>query len=90
MDYRLEYTQNAFDDLRRLPSVIASRIILKMKYFASLKDPLSKAKKLKGFEVNTYRFRVGDYRVVFRVDKGVVVVLVVLRVANRKDVYGGK
>jgi len=42
-----------------------------------------------GFETDTYRFRVGDYRVVFRLDpqNQQLVVLVVLRVRHRKEVY---
>ncbi len=47
------------------------------------------AKKLKGFKIATYRFRVGVYRVIFRKDQKTkrLVILTVLRVAHRREVY---
>lgn len=43
------------------------------------------ARKLKG-EERSYRIRIGDYRVVYDVLQDVVVVLI-LRIGHRKDVY---
>lgn len=89
MDYRLVYTKSAEKDLDGIDKNQAIKILLKVNGFLRLQDPLVKAKKLKGFELDTYRFRVGDYRVVFRLDKesGKIVVLIVLKIAHRKDVY---
>lgn len=89
MDYRLVYTKSAEKDLDGIDKNQAIKILLKVNDFLRLQDPLVKAKKLKGFELDTYRFRVGDYRVVFRLDKesGKIVVLIVLKIAHRKDVY---
>jgi len=44
------------------------------------------AKKLQGAEDNTYRIRVGQYRVIYRIYDSELVVLVV-KVADRKDIY---
>ena len=65
------------------------RVFKKMDEYLGLKDPMTKASKLKGFEVSTYKFRVGDYRVVFRLDSKTkrLVVLVVLEIKHRKEVY---
>lgn len=49
-------------------------------------DPRAKAQKLAG--AGTYRVRVGDYRLVFRIDDGAQEVLVT-RVRHRRDVYRG-
>lgn len=89
MDYKLVYTRSAEKDLDKIDKNEAIKILLKIGEYVKLKDPLTKAKKLKGFEMDTYRFRVGDYRVIFRIDKesGDMVVLVVLKIAHRKDVY---
>lgn len=89
MDYSLMYTRSAVKDLDRLDKQQAVKILKKVDEYLRLEDPLMKAKKLKSFEISTYRFRVGDYRVVFRLDEKSLklVVLVVLKVAHRKDVY---
>jgi mRNA interferase RelE/StbE len=89
MDYKVVYTGNSQKDLKRLDSNVVQRVLKKVDEYSRLDDPILKAKKLKGFEIDTYRFRVGDYRVVFRLDpkSKKLVVLVVLRVAHRKEVY---
>ncbi len=47
-------------------------------------NPYQDAKKLKGMEF--WRIRVGDYRIIYTIDKGVLLVLVI-RVGLRKDIY---
>lgn len=44
-------------------------------------------KALKGQWHGYYRFRLGDYRVVYRIDEGGSVVIVVV-IAHRREVYG--
>ena len=89
MDYKVVYTKASQKDLNSLDSSIAQRILEKTNEYSKPNRPLLKAKKLKAFELNTYRFRVGDYRVIFRLDpqNQKLVVLVVLKVAHRKNVY---
>ena len=89
MVYSLVYTDQAEKDLARLDRSLAVRILKKVDSFVKLSNPFVKAKSLRGFEMPTYRFRVGDYRVVFRKDEknNCLVVLIVLRVAHRKEVY---
>ena len=83
------YTLSAEKDLGKLDRGCAIKILLKIDEYLKMRDPLVRAKKLKGFEMDTYRFRVGDYRVIFRLDmrSGKLVVLVVLKVAHRREVY---
>jgi mRNA interferase RelE/StbE len=89
MVYKLVYTKIAEKDLARIDKSQAVKILRKVDEYMAMKNPLVKAKKLKGFEMDTYRFRVGDFRVIFRLDKdtGNLVVLVVLKIAHRKEVY---
>ena len=89
MGYSFVFAKTASRDLQALEYPTAQRVLKKIRDFCALKNPLEKARKLKGFEENTYRFRIGDYRAVFRLDKktGVLVVLVVLRVVHRREVY---
>lgn len=91
MDYKVVYTKLSQKDLDKLDASIVRRILKKVDEFSKRADPFEFAKKLTGFVVDTYRFRVGDYRVVFRLDpqNQQLVVLVVLRVRHRKEVYKG-
>lgn len=89
MDYKVVYTKIAQKDLSNLGNKLVQRILKKVHEYSGLDEPLAKAKRLKGFEIDTYRFRVGDYRVIFRLDpkSQKLVILVVLKVAHRKEVY---
>lgn len=83
------YTRSAFEDFKKLEKDIAKRIIKKLDYFINLKSPLKQAKKLKGFNIDTYRYRIGDFRVIFRIDKKTkkLIILVILKIAHRKEIY---
>jgi mRNA interferase RelE/StbE len=82
--YRIEFTRSAEKDLRRLErSRIAS--ILQEISCLSIDPRPHGVKKLAGAE-RSYRIRLGDYRVVYEIEDDVLLVLVV-RVAHRKDVY---
>jgi len=88
MDYKIKYLRSADKNLSKLPVPIANRIVSKMREYMSLENPLSKAKRLKGDLSDFYRFRIGDYRVVFRIEEdGCLVVLAVVWIGHRKDVY---
>lgn len=89
MVYKATYTEFAERDIERLSKSESVKILKKMDFFLRLLDPFAKAKKLKNFDLPTYRFRIGDYRVIFRKapDSKQIVVLVVLRVIRRKDAY---
>ncbi len=82
------YTQKAKDDLKNLELKTARRIIKKIFFFSNQKNPLSFAKKLSNTAIGMYRFRIGDYRVIFDIDaKGSVQILMILRIKHRKDIY---
>jgi len=88
MKYKVEYTKRAFKELKALPTKVAKKILDKIKYFKSQKDPLSYAKKLKDSKFGTYRFRIGEYRAIFDIDdKGNIKILLILTVKHRKDIY---
>ena len=50
------------------------------------KDPISMGKPLQGIFKGLYRHRYGSYRIIYAIDRGSVVILI-LRIADRKDVY---
>ena len=47
-------------------------------------DPLKHAEKLTESKIGEYRFRIGDYRVIFALEGDEIVVL---RAGHRKDIY---
>jgi len=49
-------------------------------------DPLSYARRMVDPSLGSYRFRVGDYRVIFDLEGDE---LIVLRVGHRKEIYRG-
>ena len=83
-NYSITFARSARKELEKLPSQAASRILERIENLASTPRPVGSVK-LKG-EVNLWRIRVGDYRVVYEIDdlKRSVDVSVI---RHRKDVY---
>jgi mRNA interferase RelE/StbE len=81
--WQVEWADRAQKDLARLDRKLQHRITEAVKRFA--KDGLGDVRPLQGSE-NTYRLRVGDWRVLFFRDKGLLLVLV-LRVLPRGGAY---
>ncbi|MCR4285393.1 MAG: type II toxin-antitoxin system RelE/ParE family toxin [Candidatus Kaiserbacteria bacterium] len=84
MAYTILIPKTARKDIDALDSVIKKRLGKKLLHVASLDDVASIAKKLEGEMVGEYRIRMGDYRVLFDIDKKN---LIIVRVQHRKDVY---
>lgn len=82
MAYSLLYTQTAQKDIQKLDTVAKKRIAKKLTQYAQ--DPLSYAKKLTDPKLGTYRWRIGNFRVVFDLDQKNIVVL---RIGHRREIY---
>ncbi len=81
MRYGIEFKPRALKDIKALPSGESRRIVAKTE---ALRAGLAgDVKKLTNFTPE-YRLRVGNYRVLFEVEGGAVVVY---RVLHRKDAY---
>lgn len=82
------YSESALKDLKQLDRVIAKRIVLKIKDNTEQSDPLLRAKALAGKLSGWYRYRIGDYRAIFSMgSNGQIILLKVLQIRHRKDVY---
>ena len=87
MAWRIDYTETALSQLRKLDRRAARRIVDYMDTrIAGLDDPRGKGKALAGSLGGLWRYRVGDYRVICDIRKDALRVLVV-RLGNRRDVY---
>jgi len=84
--YTVLFKPSADKQLQRLPKDAQKRIVRAVEALADDPQP-SGAVKLAG-EDNLWRIRVGSYRVVYAIDEDKLIVLV-LRIAHRKDIYRG-
>jgi len=84
MSYTLVYTKRAARDIRKLPLEIKPHLGKKLLQYAQ--NPLYYAKPLVNTDLGSYRFRIGDYRVIFDLENSDIVVL---RVGHRKEIYRG-
>ncbi len=84
MSFHLVYTRRAVKDIQKLEQSVKSRIGKALLRFAA--DPLKHSKQLTNPTLGTFRFRVGDYRVIFDLDGDQIVIL---RVGHRSDIYKG-
>ena len=82
MKYKLVYTKRAVKDIINLDGRIKSRIKEALEIYSD--TPLKHSEKLTNHETGTYRFRVGDYRIIFDLHKDKIVVL---RVGHRREIY---
>lgn len=83
MPYLLQIKQSALKEIERLPKPERQRVIAAIDQLAE--NP-HVGKLLKGDYSGLRRIRVGDYRAIYEINEGVVLVLV-LRVAHRKQVH---
>ena len=88
MNYQILFVENAENDLAVLDSKVARRILEKLEWFRETPNPLRFAERLTDSPYGEYRFRVGDYRILFDVNaRGVITILVILRIKHRREVY---
>lgn len=88
MAWRIELGRDAEKALDKLDRPVAQRI-LRFLYerVARLEDPRSIGEALKGSQLGEFwKYRVGDYRIISRIEDGELCILVV-RIGNRRDVY---
>lgn len=85
MTYTVKWDEDALEDLSSLGKAEAIRIVKKIESHL-VKDPLNLGKPLSGNLASLYRYRIGDYRVIYQIFKNELIVVVV-RVGHRKDVY---
>ena len=70
--------------MKRLPNDVRERIVKKLDFWVSSGAPLRFAETLTNYELGSYRFRVGDYRVSFDVQGETIVIL---KVGHRREIY---
>ena len=84
--YKVLFQKSAFKEYKKLPKKVQVKIDESLEILSV--NPLSEIlrfKKIRGRE-NHYRIRIGDYRLIYSPQNEQLIVRVI-RVGNRKDVY---
>lgn len=81
--YELVYSPAALKQLEKLEHILKERILIALERLR-IRPESCDIKKLVG--VQGYRFRVGDYRIIFDMEKQKLLILI-LQIGHRKNVY---
>ena len=78
------FRKTAEKQFAKLDPQTQSAIAKKLAFFVSTPNPLSFSKRLTRFETGQYRFRIGDYRVIFDISEQTIIVL---SIGHRSEIY---
>lgn len=78
-------TPKFIESLKDLDLTVQQHIKQRLKFFSAHENPLIFAKKLRGYK-DLFRFRAGDFRIIFRLSKTKFFLLLA---KHRKDIYEG-
>ena len=81
---RLDFSAEALRDLTKLDRPIQRRIVNKLEFYASQKDPLKFAERLVVPRIGEWRFRIAEYRAIFDITNSTILIL---RIGHRREVY---
>ena len=84
MAYKVVFTKEACKDIERVDVTVKKQLYKKLSYFKELDDIKVVAKKLHSIPIGEYRLRVGNFRIIFDLNKHT---MIILRILHRKDVY---
>jgi mRNA interferase RelE/StbE len=84
MAYSIQFKPVALRQLEELPRDTQRRIAAKIEDLREYATPVG-SKKLSGLD-DTWRIRIGDYRVVYQLRRAVLLVLV-LKIGHRREIY---
>lgn len=84
-EYRLVFTKTALKDIKKIDSQTSRRIKKKIMFYIDSQKPFYFAEPLTKPADAGYRWRVGDYRVLFDEKDSLITIL---KVQHRREVYG--
>lgn len=82
----VRYSKEALKQLKKLDKPTAKTIVEYMQGIEKLKNPRDRGKQLSGDLAEFWRYRMGNYRILCRIQDRELVILVV-EIGHRKDVY---
>ena len=85
MTYKIIWHREALDDLKRLDKPVRQKIFERIETYLS-KDPVGLGKPLRQNLSGMFRYRYGDYRIIYIVDM-LEESITILEVGHRKEIY---
>ena len=85
--YHVQFSKNADKQFSKLDSY-TRRIIISWIYknIEDCEDPRAKGKPLKGDKIDQWRYRIGDYRLIVKIEDDKLIILLI-KIGHRKEVY---
>ncbi|HIV98498.1 MAG TPA: type II toxin-antitoxin system RelE/ParE family toxin [Candidatus Ornithospirochaeta avicola] len=83
---RIQYTETARKQLKKLDKTIQKRILDYMDEVGRLENPRSRGKALFENMRGLWRYRVGDYRVICEIQESRIIISV-LKIGHYKNIY---
>lgn len=81
---KYRFTPKAFKEFKKLDLDIKRKILSKLDYFCSTDTPTVFSKHLSDSIMGEYRFRIGDYRIIFDADGDGIRIL---KIGHRREIY---
>jgi mRNA interferase RelE/StbE len=81
--HKIEWTDDAVEDLQRLDKPIAKRILTKITWFSHQFDNII-PEPLSGDFTGTFKLRVGDWRGVYTIESDLIVIQAI---GHRREIY---
>lgn len=85
MAYKAIWHEETLKDLKNLDRTTAEKIVAKVKNYL-IQDPVKLGLLLKGTLKGLYRYRIGDYRIIYVIDQAEKKIII-LNVNHRKKIY---
>ena len=86
LNYNYEFSNEAKKFLKRLEKPTIIRILKAIESICDTPTNHPNIKRMKGYEGEIYRLRVGDFRILYEIIKDKLVIFV-FRIGSRGDVY---
>jgi mRNA interferase RelE/StbE len=83
--YKVVYLDQVEEDLKRLDKTTVKKILTRVETYLA-KDPKGLGKPLKGDFQGYWRYRWGDYRVIYKISEREILIII-LRISHRKEAY---
>jgi len=80
------FTKTALKEFKKIELKRQKIIIKKLNWLSEQTDCLIFAKRLTNYKIGEYRFRIGDYRVIFDIDNEKNLIIII-NVGHRREIY---
>jgi len=87
VSYSVEYTEDAVKQLKKMDRFTRTMILNWIsKHLEGTENPYASGRALTGDRTGFWRYRVGDYRIISKIDNGRLIILLV-EIGHRSNIY---